>query len=347
MKVVDFFSGCGGTSCGLKAAGLTILAGIDNDPDAAMTYQANFPRAAFWADDIRAIPTTALEPLLSATSREPLLFSACAPCQPYSRQRGGSPSPSDERLSLLLELTRFLRHYQPEFVFLENVPGLKHSVSSGAYRAFTTELTALGYDYEAQEIECGRYGVPQVRTRLVLIGSRIGPVHFPRPTHGPNAFATVRDWIGPYEPLAAGETHPTIPNHRAAALSDLNLTRIRATREGGSWRDWPKALLPDCHRDFAGFSDVYGRLRWDRPSPALTTRCISYSNGRYGHPDQDRALSVREAAALQTFPMDFVFHGSLNSTARQVGNAVPVLLAQRFGEAFAAHVAPEPVRNAS
>ena len=224
------------------------------------------------------------------------------------------------------------------------MPGLKHRASlDSAYDVFSHDLDALGYSYEAREIDCRSYGVPQTRTRLVLLASRVGPLSFPPATHGPGTPTsqptTVRDWIGGLEAIAAGQTHPAIPNHRAAGLSDLNLKRIRATPEGGSWSDWPKALRPTCHRDFSGFSDVYGRLWWDRPSPALTTRCISYSNGRFGHPEQDRALSVREAAMLQTFPPDFVFHGSLSSTARQVGNAVPVLIAKRFGEAFASHLA--------
>ena len=149
----------------------------------------------------------------------------------------------------------------------------------------------------------------------------------------------MRDWIGDLPKIAAGDTHPTIPDHRAAGLSALNLKRIRATPEGGGNRDWSDELRLKCHEDATGYSDVYGRMSWDRPASGLTTRCISYSNGRFGHPEQDRAISVREAACLQTFPMDFQFAGSLSSMARQIGNAVPVRLAEAVGRHVAKHLA--------
>ena len=178
----------------------------------------------------------------------------------------------------------------------------------------------------------------------MLLASLLGRVETPARTHGPDterpSYATVADWIRDLPEISAGESHPDVPNHRAARLSPLNLRRIRATPAGGGWRDLPPRLLPDSRKsEFAGFTDVYGRLRWDSPAPALTTRCISYSNGRFGHPEQDRAISVREAACLQTFPRDFVFTGNLNSQARQVGNAVPALLAQQIGEHIVSHVA--------
>lgn len=149
--------------------------------------------------------------------------------------------------------------------------------------------------------------------------------------------ATVRDWIGGLPTIAAGCTDPGDPDDRSAALSTMNLRRIAWTREGGGREAWPKSLLLDCHKGFDGHSDVYGRLAWDRPAAGLTTRCISYSNGRFGHPDQNRALSVREAACLQTFPRRYRFVGSLESKARQVGNAVPPLTAKAMGRAFLKH----------
>jgi DNA (cytosine-5)-methyltransferase 1 len=179
-----------------------------------------------------------------------------------------------------------------------------------------------------------------------MLASRLGEVTFPSRTHGPGrrAYRTVRDAIGMTPPLGAGESDDALLNHRAAGLSPLNLRRIRSTREGGGREDWPPDLYPDCHRDgYEGHTDVYGRLRWDAPASGLTTRCISYSNGRFGHPDQDRALSVREAARLQSFPDTFEFVGSLNSMARQVGNAVPVHLARRFGR-YLLHLAVEEDR---
>ena len=214
------------------------------------------------------------------------------------------------------------------------------------FKPITDGLDRLGYDLKIGVVRSQDYGVPQRRARLVLLASTLFPVSFPDMTHGPGRqfanFTTVRDWISALPPISAGESHPDIFNHRSARLSPLNIQRIISTPPGGSWRDWPMELVPPCHRfGFSGFSDVYGRLRWDAPAPALTTRCISFSNGRYGHPQQDRAISVREAALLQTFPMDFIFTGSLTAQARQVGNAVPALLAKRFGEHVRERMASE------
>ena len=185
--------------------------------------------------------------------------------------------------------------------------------------------------------------MPQTRRRLVLVASRLGPIDIAPPTHGAdtdNPHSTVRQWIGALPPIAAGHEDSKVSSHRAMRLSRLNLARIRATPEGGDRRDWPRHLWPDCHRDgFERHTDVYSRLSWESPAPTLTTKCISYSNGRFGHPSQDRALSAREAARLQTFPASYQFAGSLTSEAKQIGNAVPVVLARHFGHHLVHHVA--------
>ena len=344
-RVFDFFSGCGGTSAGLKASGMEIAVGIDNDRDAAQTFQTNFPEADFLCADIRDLPTRSLDRSVKDRGGRPLLFSACAPCQPFSQQRRAPASSDDERLGLLNELLRFVKEYRPELLFVENVRGLREKgIGQEVFEPFTETLQRLGYHTKPGVVRSQDYGVPQRRTRLVLLASLIGSITFPDRTHGPGSqgpeYTTVADWIGNLPGISAGETHAQIPNHRSAALSSLNLQRIRATPPGGGWPDWPSELVPDCHKSgFKGYTDVYGRMRWDTPAPALTTRCISYSNGRFGHPEQDRAISVREAACLQTFPTSFVFTGNLNSQARQIGNAVPMLLAQRFGECIVDHVA--------
>ena len=343
VKVFDLFCGCGGTSCGLNAAGMDIALGVDNDPDAERTFRANFPEADFLGVDIRHLPTWSLDRFVERCAGHPLWFSACAPCQPFSQQRRGAVSPGDERFGILSHMLRFVERYRPEFLFVENVPGLrKRHIGLDVFEPIIRCLQHLGYYMESHVVRSQDYGVPQRRARLVLLASRICPVVFPDRTHGPGSrnpeFATVADWIAALPSISAGETHSHVPNHRAARLSPINLQRIRATPPGGGWRDLPNELVPNCHKfGFTGYSDVYGRLRWDTPAPAMTTRCISYSNGRFGHPQQDRAISVREAACLQTFPADFVFTGSLNAQARQVGNAVPPLLAQRFGERVAGH----------
>ena len=317
---------------------MEIAFGLDNDPDAARTFKKNFPEAYFVCKDIQDLATQELDLFIEPFANHPLWFSACAPCQPFSQQRRGDAPSADERSSVLHHLLRFLARYKPEFLFIENVPGLgKRPIGLDVLEPLTRQLHSLGYFMTTGIVKSQDYGVPQRRARLVLLASLLFPVSFPPKTHGPGSenakYATVKDWIASLPPISAGESHPDIPNHRSARLSQLNLKRINSTPEGGSWRDWPLELVPDCHKfGFSGFSDVYGRLRWDAPAPALTTRCISFSNGRFGHPEQNRALSVREAALLQTFPSDFVFTGSLTAQARQVGNAVPCLLARRFGE---------------
>ncbi|WP_423920953.1 DNA cytosine methyltransferase [Candidatus Poriferisodalis sp.] len=343
-KVFDFFCGCGGASAGFRAAGLEIAFGLDNDSDAAQTFQSNFTGAEFILADIEQVSEDAIDGLVDAWADHPLLFNACAPCQPFSKQRRGVADPDDTRLQLLYHLLRFVYRHRPELIFAENVPGLRDgSAGKDLFQRFTQALSELGYRVSHGVIRSQDYGVPQRRGRLVLMASLLGSIAHPKETHGPDSpspkYSTVADWIGSLPAIAAGETHPTMPSHRAARLSPLNLERIRATPPGGGWRDLPPHLQPNSRRSgFKGYTDVYGRLRWNAPAPALTTRCISYSNGRFGHPQQDRALSIREAAALQTFPIEFTFTGNLNSQAKQIGNAVPALLAQRFGESIIAHL---------
>lgn len=341
MDYYDFFSGCGGTSQGMREAGLTIRVGIDLDLDAATTYQANFPEAAFLKRDIRRLRIKDLAPYVPTKKGVPKLFGACAPCQPFSKQRQDRKG-HDGRKDLLREFHRFVKFYLPEYVFIENVPGLQSiDDAQGPFARFLKLLTKLGYWHCHKVIYACHYGVPQRRRRLVLIASRLGPISFPKPTHGPNtntaSLPTVWEAIGHLPRIKAGQSHPKISNHQAANLSDLNLKRIRATKCGGTRAHWPVDLTLECHENHTGHTDVYGRMAKNLPSAALTTRCISLSNGRFGHPTQHRAISVREAACLQTFPMDFEFSGSLTSMSRQVGNAVPVVMARVFGKAIRRH----------
>ena len=343
IRCVDFFSGCGGTSAGFSRAGIEILVGVDNDPDAAKTYKSNFPDVCFLERDIRELTADDLATSIDIEDDDFLLFSACAPCQPFTKHRRLAEDPNGQS-NLLSEFLRFVDKFKPDLLFLENVPGIAKSKRSlGPFDELLNALDRWKYWREFDEFDCWEFGVPQKRRRFVLIASRMGPISFPLSTHGPGAdnprFSTVREWISDLPEIEAGEEHQHVPNHRAAYLSNLNLRRIKATPEGGSRLDWPNNLELECHSNgFKGYSDVYGRLRWDAPASALTTRCISLSNGRYGHPNQNRAISAREAACLQTFPREFEFFGSLNSVARQIGNAVPVLVSQKFGENFVDHV---------
>lgn len=347
IKVFDFFSGCGGASKGFQQAGMDIVFALDNDPDAEKTFKHNFPETFFQRRDIREFHVEELQLWIESCKDHPVLFSGCAPCQPFTKQHTNAGGQTDDpRISLLDEFCRFVEYYRPEFVFVENVPGLrKFSDKRGSpIERLSNILERLGYETKKdyyRVIYSQDYGVPQKRSRLVLIASRLGKLPFPPKAHGSGTnhpeYATVREWIGDPQilpPLKVGETHPSVPNHRAANLSPLNLKRIQRDRSS-----WTEDLKPNCYTNgYNGHTDVYRRMVWDQPATGLTTRCISFSNGRFGHPEQDRAISVREAACLQTFPMDFIFYGNLASMARQIGNAVPVLLAKRFGENFIKHV---------
>lgn len=319
---------------------MDIVMGLDIDPDAARTYKANFPHAQFNESDIRSLSTNALASLL-VERNSPILFCGCAPCQPFSKQNLQKVV-GDPRRGLLTEFGRFIQAWLPDYVFIENVPGMQRIKSDdGPLHGFKDLLSELGYDYQVDILPALWFGVPQTRERLVLLASRLPGIKLPETTHGLNKAApsTVQDWIRNLPKIRAGETHPDDQDHQAALLSDINLKRIALTPEGGNRESWPKNLWLDCHRDHKGHTDVYGRLAWNKPAAGLTTRCISYSNGRFGHPEQNRAISVREAACLQTFPRSYSFKGNLNSRARQIGNAVPPLMAQCFGEAILAHAA--------
>ncbi len=344
VRVYDFFSGCGGTSSGFQKAGMEIAYALDNDWDSKASFEANFPNAHFDFIDIQKINIKALKTRVELDRPNLVLFSGCAPCQPFTKQNTNKPTKSeDERIPLLSHFANLIENCIPDLVFLENVPGIqKLEKDNEPLGNLGKILKKLYYEIASNPIIFANYGVPQTRRRFVLIASRHGKIDLPLETHGQGKgkekYTTVRDWISHLPPIKAGEEDKKVKNHKAARLSKLNLKRIKATPKGGGNRDWPEHLKLNCHKKHSGFSDVYGRLDWDKTASGLTTRCISYSNGRFGHPEQNRAISIREAACLQTFPEDFIFKGNMGSMARQIGNAVPVLLAERIGEHFINHL---------
>jgi DNA (cytosine-5)-methyltransferase 1 len=315
---------------------MEIALGLDVDAAAAATYRRNFPDATFFERDICAVDPDEVKESLGA-SDAPLVLSACAPCQPFSTFRKKSLN-DDSARTLLPALLPFVDALTPDYIVVENVPGIQRE-ADGPLMVFVAGLEERDYHVVWKVVDCQRYGVPQRRRRLVLVASQFGQVTIPPPTHGPGLqpVATVDDWIGDLPPLEAGQRHPSVPNHICGAIGELNLRRLRASRELGGRLHWPKELWLDCHQSHGGHSDVYGCMAGDAPAPVLTTKCTSISNGRFGHPSQDRAISVREAASLQTFPLSFEFVGGLKSTTRQVGNAVPVLLAKQLGDSIVEH----------
>lgn len=343
IKVFDFFSGCGGSSKGFEQAGLDLVFALDNDPDSKDTFKENMPGVHFELSDIEDFSVSQLTPFIESSKGHPILFCGCAPCQPFTKQNT-QPKNAIQKRTLLGEFQKFVECYTPELVFVENVPGMqKVQGKNGPFLSFVQTLDELDYEFKFGVLASQDYGVPQVRRRLVLIASQLGKIAFPEKTHGPGTpnpnYSTVRKKIEHLPPIEAGETYPDDPIHRASNLSDTNLRRIKSLSEGQDRRNWPDELKLPCHSNgYNGHTDVYGRMWWDEPASCLTTRCISLSNGRFGHPEQNRAISVREAALLQTFPEDYVFKGGIVSMARQIGNAVPVLLAKQFGENFKTHV---------
>jgi len=225
---------------------------------------------------------------------------------------------------------------------MENVAELQKHV---IFHDFVEALEEHGYEVTESVVETWRYGVPQTRKRLVLFGSRLGRVCLPPPTHCPSRLRTVRRVIGKLEAISAGEESARDSLHRARALSDLNLKRVKSTSEGGDWRDWPTSLRLECHKQPSGkrYEAIYGRMSWNRLSPTLTTHCCGIGNGRFGHPEQDRAISLREAALLQTFPRYYELYDpatevSSKRLSKHIGNAVPVRLGRIIARAIRQHV---------
>lgn len=330
---VDFFCGCGGMTAGLIKAGVEVRLGLDIDPVCRTTYEEN-NRVPFELADIREIRAHRIREAIGTRGKRRLLFAGCAPCQPFSKVRksGIKKHPDADLLSQFL---RFVLTFRPHFVLCENVPQMFNSNNGNPIAiSFVKSLRAAGYMTDMAVVNAADFDVPQNRWRLVIMASKISTnVKIPEgPTKGMPP--TVRGAIEDLPVLAAGERCNAVPNHWASDLSPINLARIKSVaKDGGDLRTVPVELRPASRQDFGkyghgGFFDVYGRMKWSEPAPTLTTRCISYSNGRYGHPEQDRAISVREAARLQSFDDSYVFHTSvINDAAKMVGNAVPVNMA--------------------
>ena len=336
---VDLFCGAGGLSYGMKRSGIEISAGIDADPACRHPFTTNVG-AEFYGTDISAINPEFVASLFPDHSIR--VLAGCAPCQlfsPYSQKN----SPKDQNWRLLSKFGELASDLKPDIVTMENVPHLRnHAI----FAEFIETLEGAGYVKPFHTVvHCADYGVPQTRKRLVVLASRFGEITMISPTHKPGEFRTVRGAIGRLAPIDAGATSPKDALHKASILSPTNLARIRNSRPGGTWRDWDESLMAECHIKESGktFGSVYGRMEWDQLAPTLTTQFNGFGNGRFGHPEQDRAISLREGAILQTFPRKYSFvpegapvHMSL--VARMIGNAVPVRLGQAIGTSILAHI---------
>lgn len=341
VSAVDLFCGAGGLTYGLRRAGVRVEAGIDIDGAAQYAYTANNPGARFLQWDLSRKRASTIEELFGAGYR---LLAGCAPCQPFSKLTNGKGK--HQAWNLLDRFANLVARIEPDLVTMENVPELARR-GSEVFERFLHGLRVAGYQLDWRIVNCSEFGVPQSRKRLVLLASRLGPIAVPQGRFSsPSRAKTVRGTIGDLAPVRAGEAHATDPLHAAALLSEMNMRRIRATaHDGGTRESWPQRLLLDCQRKASGarYRSIYGRMWWDRPAPTMTTLCNGIGNGRFGHPEQDRAITLREAALLQSFPRNYQFwppKQKLNASAaaRLIGNAVPPALGLALGRAILLHV---------
>ena len=337
-SVVDVFCGVGGLSHGFVQEGFNVQAGIDSDASCRYAYEHN-NRALFVEQSVESLTAEAVNKLFA--DDQPRILVGCAPCQPFSTY---NQKRSDGKWRLLSEFARLVCEVRPDVVSMENVPRLISFRKGKLFKDFVAMLEKEGYAVSVNVVDCVDYGVPQTRRRLVVLASLLGPIALLPPTHAPDAHRTVHDAIAGMPPIAAGGRDTEDPLHHASRLSSINLARIQAAKPGGSWSDWDPDLVAECHRKRTGrgYRSVYGRMRWDAPAPTITTQCNGFGNGRFGHPDQDRAISLREAALLQTFPLDYEFFDPaqrwfLSAAARWIGNAVPVMLARAVARSVAGH----------
>lgn len=344
IKAVDFFCGVGGVTKGLLNAGIDVICGIDNDPEAKKSFEENNirPRGKsieFIENDINKLEFKDLAKRLKKKRNDKFLFIGCAPCQPFTNINTIKKKRKKEK-NYLLRFAEFIEFFKPDYVFVENVPGITAKKYGGKLNLFKKRLIHLGYAILDKNVNTKHYGIPQNRNRRILIASRKGEISFPEETHGKGKeeYITIFDVFNNnnLKHLKAGESDPTDLLHRAANLSPENLWRIKHTlKDGGGREIWMKRKPVKCFlRHKNSYKDVYNRMFWRKPSPTVTTRFNSLSNGRFGHPEEDRAISLREGALLQTFPDDYKFYGSMQTITKHIGNAVPVELARIFGHHF-------------
>lgn len=360
---IDIFSGCGGVSCGLTLSGFNVKAAVEIETNAVNTYKKYTPlkKVNILNRDICMLSGEEILKAAKIKKEELYLFAGCPPCQNFSRQNPQNKNKSiEERKKLLFEFLRIIEEIIPPFILMENVPGIKSDFNQEILDEFIERLEKL-YIVERDILNAANYGVPQARKRFVLhavrkdINRELIKYNFkfglPTETYNQNGTNGKKQWktvsaaIGDLPPIKAGGEYADdgiIHNHRCASLSKKNLERIREIRKnGGSRSGLSDDLVLECHKkkdkdgkSFSGHGDVYGIMDPNKPAPTITGGCLFYSKGRYGHYSQDRAISVREAARLQTFPDDFMFDGSLADTALQIGNAVPIDLVKASGEVF-------------
>lgn len=337
--VVDLFCGVGGLTCGLEKAGLNVVAGYDLDATCEYAYNYN-NNAEFINNDIKDVSGKEIKKILQGYDIK--ILAGCAPCQPFSRhQKDKYNRKKHKDWNLLYQFARLVEEVKPQIVSMENVPEL---FKEQVFMDFINILEEQNYNITYKIVNAADYGIPQRRKRLLLLASSEKQIKLIEPTH--KKAVTVREVIAGLSQVGAGEPNNTDKLHVASSLSKKNLERIKHSIPGGTWKNWPEELILNCHRKKSGqsYSSVYGRMSWDDVAPTITTQFIGYGTGRFGHPEQDRALTLREGAMLQTFPVDYSFvpEGEkvvLKNIARHIGNAVPPRLGEIVGLSIIEHYA--------
>jgi DNA (cytosine-5)-methyltransferase 1 len=335
-KAIDFFCGGGGMTCGLQQAGINVIAGVDIDPQCKETYEANNANSKFVEANIRELPTNYFEEEFSIKKDDnKLILIGCSPCQYYSIINT-TREKSKQSKDLLMDFQRFVDYYNPGYVLVENVPGIITNKES-ILPAFLYFLAKKGYTTKYKVVNMSYYGVPQSRRRFSLIASRIDKnIDLPHPDEKQ---ALLKNFIGienGFPPIKAGHTDKTPFKNTVSGLNEICLKRLAKTpHNGGSrlaWKDDEDLQLKCFKGNDNSFKDTFGRMCWEKPASTITTKFFNISNGRFAHPEEDRAISLREGATLQTFPKDYVFKTtSIAATAKLIGNAVPPEYAKRIG----------------
>ena len=341
---VDLFCGAGGLTRGLLDAGISVAAGYDTAGACEYAYERNNKPAKFKKESVADLTGDELATHYPAGHTRILV--GCAPCQTFSKYTQGLDNADDPKWGLLDEFARLVHELKPDIVSMENVSELqRHAIFDEFLAVLADEGFHFTEDPEKRVVYCPDYGIPQHRRRLVLVASKLGPIELIPPTHKPDNYVQVADVLRVLPALGAGEECAADPLHRTSRLSPLNLRRIRHSKPGRTWRDWPAEIVADCHKVKSGktYPGVYGRMEWDKPSPTITTQFYGFGNGRFGHPDQDRAISLREGAMLQSFPKGYTFvkpgaEYCFKTIGRMIGNAVPVRLGEVVGETIKKHL---------
>ena len=320
LLAIDLYSGSGGLTLGLKQAGFSVIGAVEINALSTQTYSANHPEVTIWKSDIRRVrPRQILRSLRLRKGRLDLL-AGCPPCQGFSSLRtlNGGKRVWDRRNDLVLHFLKFVRALRPKAVMLENVPGL---IRNRRFAQLSATLEALGYHCNTDVLNAADYNVPQRRRRMILLAGRGGKIPFARPLR---TRRTVRNAIA-----ELADTTVSRPDclHRQMERRSAKIMRLikAVPKNGGNRADLPHRYILECHKSCTGFKDVYGRMRWDDVAPTITSGCVNPSKGRFLHPSKNRAITLREAAVLQTFPRRYFFSLAKGkfAAAEMIGNALP------------------------